>query len=127
MEQKTQDKIRLLFVMPSEDRTTSVQAALAQHPIISVMPCRTTEMLADILTRQPVDVACLMANMTGSDSDTIDEWIAQLKALDRQLPILVLASPATRALTIGLMAISGSPYSLRMTCRCHVFRRCCAS
>lgn len=104
MEQKTQDKIRLLFVMPSEDRTTSVQAALAQHPIISVMPCRTTEMLADILTRQPVDVACLMANMTGSDSDTIDEWIAQLKALDRQLPILVLASPATRALTIGLMA-----------------------
>jgi len=104
MEQKTKDQIHLLFVMPSEDETAAVRAALAHHPLISVIPCKTIEMLAEILARQSVDAVCLMANMTDNESDSIDGWIAQLKALDDRLPIIVLASPATRALTVGLMA-----------------------
>ena len=104
MEHQTQDQIQLLFVMPSEDETATVRTALAQHPIISIIPCQTPEMLTDILSRQPVDAACLIADGAKSHSSDTDVWIAQLKALDKQLPIIVLASPATRAFTAGLMA-----------------------
>ena len=78
--------------------------ALAQHHAISVIPCQTTEMLAGILTQQPVDAACLIANGADGYGNATDGWIAQLKALDKQLPIIVLAAPATRAFTGGLMA-----------------------
>lgn len=105
MEQQTQNQIQLLLVMPAEDdEAAAVRAALAQHPIIAVTPCQTTEMLADILAQQPMDAVCLTANGAKSDNDSIDVWIAHLKALDKQLPIIVLASPATRAFTVGLMA-----------------------
>ncbi len=104
MEQKTQDQIHLLLIMPSkDDEAAMIRAALAQHPAISVFPCQTTEMLADILTQQPMDAVCLMANGIDNDKDSINAQIAQLRVLDQQLPIIVLASPATRALTASLM------------------------
>ncbi len=104
MEQKTQDQIHLLLIMPSkDDEAAMIRAALAQHPAISVFPCQTTEMLADILTQHPMDAVCLMANGIDNDKDSINAQIAQLRVLDQQLPIIVLASPATRALTASLM------------------------
>jgi signal transduction histidine kinase len=105
MEHQTHEKIQLLFVMPpEEDETTTIHMALAHHSAISIIPCQTTEMLVGILAQQPVDAACLLANGNGRYDDDMDVWIAQLKALNKQLPIIVLASPATRALTAGLMA-----------------------
>jgi len=104
VEYQTQDQIQLLFVTPSEDETAAVRTAFAQHATISVIPCKATETLAGILAQQPLDAACLVANGADGDNSDIEVQIAQLKALDRQLPIIVLASPAARAFTAGLMA-----------------------
>jgi signal transduction histidine kinase len=104
MEHQTQDQIQLLLVMPSEDETATVRTELAQHATISVIPCKTTEMLADILAQQPVDAACLVANSAASYSNGTEAWIAQLKALDKPLPIIVLTSPATPAFDGSPMA-----------------------
>lgn len=104
MEHQTQDQIQLLFVMPSEDEATTVCTQLAQHATISVIPCKTAEMLADILAQQPVDAACLIANNAASDSNGTEAWIAQLKTLDKQLPIIVLASPETHTFAGSPMA-----------------------
>lgn len=42
--------------------------------------------------------------MISSDKRDLDDRLAQLKALNNQLPVIVLASSATRAYTAGLMA-----------------------
>lgn len=78
---------------------------LAHHPIISVIPCETTEPLADILTQQSVSAVCLTVTNAHANNATVAEAeIAQLKALGEWLPIIVLASPAARATIDGLMA-----------------------
>ena len=99
MEHRTQDQIQLLFVTPSEDETATVRTELAQHAAILVIPCKTTEMLEDILVQQTVDAACLIANGTADYSNGTEAWIAQLRALDKHLPIIVLASPTTHTFT----------------------------
>ncbi len=104
MGHQTQEQINLLLVMPLESETATVRTALAQHPDISVIPCKTTEMLAGILAHQPVDTACLIADHVNSHSNDTDAWIAQLRALNKQLPIIVLASPATHTFTASPMA-----------------------
>jgi|GEM_PF-4879439 len=103
MEHQTQDQIHLLVIPLPGDGTTTVSAALAQHPTLSIIHCPATERLADILAQQTVDAACLIADGCGAHGGDTEAWIAQLKALDEGLPIIVLASPAARAGISGLM------------------------
>lgn len=90
MEQQTQNQIQLLLVMPSEDESTTICAALAKYPNISMISYKASDMPDNVLAQRPVDVACLIANGCATDTEMC---LAKLYVLDKQLPIIVLASP----------------------------------
>jgi light-regulated signal transduction histidine kinase (bacteriophytochrome) len=104
MEQQITDQICLLFLSSPGDETAVVDAALAQHPAITVLPCENHESLANVLTQNTIDAVCLTTNGTGIHGSNTEAWIAQLKRLDGRLPVIMLAPSVTCTFTADLMA-----------------------
>jgi len=104
MEQQITDEICLLLISSPGDETAKVNAALAQHLAITVLPCENYESLANILTQNSLDAVCLIAKNTCAQGDDTEAWLAQLERLDGRLPIFMLASATARDVTANLMA-----------------------
>ena len=104
MGQQITDQIHLLLISSLGDKTTAVGAELAQHPAITVLPCRDHKSLATALTQNTIDAVCLIPDNTGISGSGTKAWIAQLKRLDGHLPIIMFASPAARDITANLTA-----------------------
>ncbi len=97
MENQTQDRIQLLLMTFPGDEMAVVRATFEQHPLIAVFLCQNLEAAMALMAQQTIEVVCLFANADTRSS------IAQLKALDSRLLIVVLTSPETRDSTAGLM------------------------
>jgi signal transduction histidine kinase len=97
MENQTSDRIQLLLVTSPGDELSAVRVVFERHALIDMFPCQNLEAALALMAQQAIEVVCLFA---GAD---VRLSIAQLKALDSRLLIVVLTSPETRNNTAGLM------------------------